>query len=171
MTHATPKHPTEDSFTITVERPLGIDDERWEGLKQQIGDACAPVALELLGRCSTHPWCIAGGTPEHDDFHVSRTVDLLPPRAGEDLAAVSAWITQPRGEVSPMLVLDGHLPDRPQPLDLEIDARVAATLLTLAMERQAPLSAYAPGHALLDLLTEVAPLGTTTAGLDREAGR
>lgn len=171
MTHATPNHPTEDSFTITVERPAGVDDEQWEGLKQQIGDACAPVVLELLGRCSTHPWCIAMGTPEHDDFHVSRTVDLLPPRAGEDLAAVSAWITQSPGEGRPTLVLDGHLPDRPRPLDVEIDARVAATLLTLAMESQESLSAEAPGHALLDLVTEVAALGTTTASSDREAGR
>ena len=86
--------------------------------------------------CGERTWCAADpDSTDHDDFHHSHPVDLVPSHAeDDDLAEVSAWLVEPRdGGRGVQLVIDGRGRFAGKPPGCELDARDAALLLKVTV--------------------------------------
>lgn len=85
-----------DQFRITVDRPAGMSAEDWEQAKQRISAGTTPVVSDALGRCLERDWCALAGHEDHEAFHASETVELVPVSTPGGEAAVGAWLSERR---------------------------------------------------------------------------
>lgn len=122
-----------------------------------------PTSDTPAARCPDHAWCtLTTEASEHRDFHVSRTIDLVPARDGGEAAAVSAWVTQDRGHgEQPRLVVDGRT--AAGTFDSEVSARGAYLLLAAIVEAPAASPLPPAGETVLQLLDEAVHGGSEGA--------
>ena len=153
MTNAPPARP-HDGDTIRYERPEHIDIDTW---REIVSHASAYIEGRLAGTwgaCKEHPWCtLADDDAEHVNFHCSRTLDLIPGATPADVPAMSAWITEDRGQ-RPRLVVEVLRPVVTEPICVEIDL-AAAVVLLIGLEAAATGPDVDPLGQLLDLAKEI----------------
>ncbi|KAA1426456.1 hypothetical protein [Nocardioides antri] len=110
MDNATPARRHDDANdTIRYDRPAGVDVDTWREIVTNTTALINERVSEALGRCVEHDWCINAGQSDHDEFHCSEIVDLIPStREGVETSAVGAWLVKDRdGRTQTRLVIEG----------------------------------------------------------------
>lgn len=156
MNDATASGRHDDGDTIRYERPDDIDPDTWREIVTQARSKINERVSEALGRCVERPWCRdVAGTPDHQEFHSSRTIDLVPSRQEGAVAAAAAWLTESRADGRVRLVVDASGEVLGKNFELDIDA-VDAWRLLATTERGASENREVDARAQIIALIEEA---------------
>ncbi len=154
MNNATPATP-HDEYSLTVQRPAGITNERWKLLRNRIEAEAAPVVSEILGVCPDRSWCRGlAGIPEHAEYHASMLYDLVDSKDPSAPAAAAAYVVERRTDEALWLVVDIEAEVYGHAHELELDAAAARDLLQVTLAGASTDPGDDARQRILDLIEE-----------------
>jgi hypothetical protein len=139
MNDATPVVPHDDGDAFRYEKPDWMAAEKWAEIRAAFITHFNGQISEILGRCVEYDWCTNAGRPDHDEFHCSDTVDLIPStRDDAEVAAVGAWVVKDRdGRTQARLVIDGDGELNGERFELELAHSDALAMLCVFARSEA----------------------------------